>query len=105
MKSKTCIITGANSEIEKAKATRLTRKGHRVILACRNTERAQNAQREIGGDSIVVQLDLSQRASIHTFTDWVRHEIGRVDVLINNAADFDLPRTEQTMTKDGFETI
>jgi NAD(P)-dependent dehydrogenase (short-subunit alcohol dehydrogenase family) len=31
--------------------------------------------------------------------------VGAVDVLINNAADFDLTRTEQTLTRDGFETV
>ena len=32
-------------------------------------------------------------------------ELDGVDVLINNAADFDLSRTEREMTPDGFETI
>lgn len=105
MEPKTCIITGANSGIGKAAATELVRRGHRVILACRNIERAETARREIGGDSLTAPLDLSQRASIQTFTDWVRHELGGVDVLINNAADFDLSRTEREMTRDGFETV
>jgi NAD(P)-dependent dehydrogenase (short-subunit alcohol dehydrogenase family) len=105
MKPKTFIITGANSVIGKAAATQLVHDGHRVVLACRNIERAQNTQREIGGESMAAQLDLSQRASIHAFTDWVRHNVGTVDVLINNAADFDLTRTEQTLTRDGFEIV
>jgi NAD(P)-dependent dehydrogenase (short-subunit alcohol dehydrogenase family) len=105
MKPKTCIITGANAGIGQAAAAKLAQGGHRVILACRDPDRAEAAQRQIGGHSITAQLDLSQRASIHTFTDWIRHEIGEIDVLINNAAIFDLSRTDREMTRDGFETV
>ena len=105
MKPKTCIITGTDSGIGKAAATALARRGHRVVLACRNAERADAARREMGGDTLVAQVDMARRASIHAFTDWVHRELGGIDVLINNAADFDLSRTERKMTQDGFETI
>lgn len=105
METKICIVTGASSGIGKAAAAQLARQGHRVVLACRSTERGETAQRKIGGDSIVAQLDLSSRASIHAFTDWVHHEFSHVDVLINHAADFDLSRTERHLTDDGFETV
>ena len=105
MDTKTVIITGANSGIGKAAATEIARQGHRVILACRNPERANTAQREIGGNTTVAQLDLSRRASIQSFTDWVHRELGSVDVLINNAADFDLSRSVRELTPDGFERI
>ncbi|MEA2068814.1 MAG: SDR family NAD(P)-dependent oxidoreductase, partial [Verrucomicrobiota bacterium] len=105
MKRKTIIITGANSGIGKAAATEIARQGHRAVLACRNPEKAGAVQREIGGDSIVGQVDLSRRASIHAFTDWAHRELDGIDVLINHAADFDLSRTERKMTPDGFETV
>ncbi|MDF7800545.1 SDR family NAD(P)-dependent oxidoreductase [Pontiellaceae bacterium B1224] len=105
MKQKTVIITGANSGIGKAAAKYISAAGHRVIMACRNAERAAQAQIEIGADSIVGELDLASRSSIHQFTDWVHREFDAVDVLINNAADFDLSRTEREMTPDGFERI
>ena len=105
MEPKTCIITGANSGIGKAAAMKIASEGHRVVLACRNHERAIATQREIGSNTWVAELDLSRRSSIHTFTDWVHQELGSVDILINNAADFDLARTTRTLTSDGFETI
>jgi len=105
MKSKTCIVTGASSGIGMAAAKELARQGHRVVLACRNSERAEAAQRAMGGDTLVAQVDMAKRDSIHAFTNWVHRELGEIDVLINNAADFDLSRTEREMTKDGFETI
>ena len=105
MEPKTCIITGANSGIGKAAAARLVKDGHRVILACRNPERAEQTQHEIGGASIAAHLDLSQRASIHTFTDWIHHAVRKVDIIMNNAADFDLSKRQRIMTKDGFERL
>lgn len=105
MQQKTVIITGANSGIGRAAAEQITARGHRVILACRNKERAGAVQREIGKGCSAGQLDLSRRRSIHEFTDWVHREIGAVDVLINNAADFDLSAPAREMTPDGFEKI
>ncbi|VGO16515.1 Acetoacetyl-CoA reductase [Pontiella desulfatans] len=105
MNRKTVIITGANSGIGKAAAQRMAAEGHRIVLACRNPDRAEAAQREIGEDTIVGLVDLSRRASIHAFTDWAHRELGEIDVLINNAADFDLAHKEREMTADGFERI
>lgn len=105
MPVKTVIITGANSGIGKAAAKRIANAGHLVILACRNQKRAEMAQQEIGGDSIVAELDLASRKSIHTFTEWAHREFDQIDALINNAADFDLAKTERIITPDGFERI
>jgi NAD(P)-dependent dehydrogenase (short-subunit alcohol dehydrogenase family) len=105
MKRKTVIITGANAGIGKAAAHAIARLGHRVVLACRNPERAEAAQREIGGNAVAGLVDLARRRSIHAFTDWLHREIGEADVLINNAAHFDLSRTRRETTPDGFETV
>ncbi|WP_372847039.1 SDR family NAD(P)-dependent oxidoreductase [Pontiella sp.] len=105
MKSKTVIITGANSGIGKAAARRIAAQGHRVVLACRNPERALAAAHEIEGDCIVARIDLSSRRSIQDFTDWAHRELDGIDVLINHAADFDLSSGRREMTPDGFERI
>ncbi|MEI6892985.1 MAG: SDR family NAD(P)-dependent oxidoreductase [Pontiella sp.] len=105
MQYKTVIITGANSGIGKAAAKQIADRGHQVILACRNPERAKRAQQEIGGNTHIGPLDLASRQSIHNFTDWIHHTFDSIDVLINNAADFDLSRIDREMTADGFERI
>ncbi|WP_372797402.1 SDR family NAD(P)-dependent oxidoreductase [Pontiella sp.] len=105
MPAKTIIITGANSGIGRAAAARIAGEGHRVILACRSLEKAAAARADIGGNTIAAELDLASRRSIHAFTDWVHQELDQVDVLIHNAADFDLSKTEREMTADGFERI
>ncbi len=105
MERETVIITGANSGVGKAAARQIAARGHRVVLACRDPDRAERARREIGGDCRVAQLDLARRRSVHDFTDWARRALGGVDVVINNAADFDLSQTERELTPDGFEKI
>ncbi len=105
MSAKTILITGANSGTGKAAAKQMVHHGHRVILACRNMEKAEAAQKEIGGNSRIAELDLASRRSVHAFTDWAHQEFEEIDVLINNAADFNLSKKEREMTSDGFERI
>jgi NAD(P)-dependent dehydrogenase (short-subunit alcohol dehydrogenase family) len=105
MKPKTVIITGANSGIGKAAAIKIAQQGHRVVLACRDPEKAAATKKEIGDSALAAEVDLSRRASIHAFTDRIHRELDGVDVIINNAADFDLSRNERKLTPDGFEAI
>lgn len=105
MKQKTVLITGANSGIGKASAAAIAREGHRVILACRNRKKALQAQSEIKGETLIYDLNLASRASIHAFTDQIRQDFDQIDVLINNAADFDITHREREITADGFERI
>ncbi|XP_071849614.1 retinol dehydrogenase 12-like isoform X1 [Apostichopus japonicus] len=87
---KTVIITGGNSGIGKGAAIHLARRGARVILACRNAQKAQEAITEItsctGNQNIVFRkLDLLSFKSVREFADRILQEEERLDVLINNA--------------------
>ena len=105
MPAKTIIITGANSGIGRAAAKLIADAGHRVVLACRTPEKAEQTQAVIGGSTIAASLDLSSRRSIHRFTEWAHGELNQIDVLINHAADFNFLKTDREMTPDGFERI
>jgi retinol dehydrogenase-12 len=91
---KTAIVTGANSGIGFESARALAGMGARVVLACRNEARAQDAKRkileDIGGDAVEVEvLDLGSFDSIRDFLGrWEKRESKRVDILINNAGKF-----------------
>lgn len=105
MKNKTVIITGANCGLGKATAIELAKRGARVILACRNREKAQKALIDIRSESRngvlkVLELDLSSFESIKKFADEFLLSEERLDVLINNAGIFQCPFMK---TKEGFE--
>ncbi|KAM3875394.1 dehydrogenase/reductase SDR family member 13a.3 [Diretmus argenteus] len=90
LKGKTAIVTGSNTGIGKATALDLARRGARVILACRNKEKAEAAvfdiRRETGNNEVVfMQLDLGSLKSVHCFAETFLKTEPRLDLLINNA--------------------
>ncbi|KAL0994183.1 hypothetical protein UPYG_G00118850 [Umbra pygmaea] len=90
MVGKTVIITGGNTGIGKATALELARRGARVILACRNQEKAESAindiKRETGSTVVVfMKLDLGSLKSVRSFTETFLKKEARLDLLINNA--------------------
>ena len=107
---KTCIITGGNAGIGKAAAIQIAREGYRVIIGCRNAERGARALEEIkthsGSRNIeLVQVDLSSLTSIKKAAESIQQKYSVVDVLIHNAADFDISRKVPTTSPDGTESI
>ncbi|XP_036391847.1 dehydrogenase/reductase SDR family member 13-like isoform X1 [Megalops cyprinoides] len=101
-KGKTAIVTGGNTGIGKATAMELARRGARVVLACRNKQRAEAAvfdiRRESGNNEVVyMHLDLASLKSVRSFADTFLKTEPRLDLLINNAGMMGPGRTE-----DGF---
>ena len=110
LKEKTILITGANSGIGKAAAIQLAGLGANVVMACRSMERGSRALDEVKSASSnpnvsLMQLDLSSQDSIRKFTDEFKKSHQRLDVLIHNAANFDLSMKKPVLTADGIETI
>lgn len=102
---KTVIVTGANTGIGKETARDLARRGARVILACRNLEKARLAADDIknstGSDKVLVKhLDLASLKSVRHFAKEIIEEERRLDILINNAGIMWCPHWK---TEDGFE--
>lgn len=105
MTGKTVVITGANTGIGRATATELAKRDARVILACRDIDRANAAVREIRsqtgkGQLVVRKLDLASFQSIRDFAEGILDEESRLDVLVNNAGVYGCPFST---TEDGLE--
>ena len=93
---KTVIITGGNTGIGKETAIDLARRGARVIIACRDADRAEVALQEIvrksGSTNVVYyNLDLASLESVRTFAQCILKEEARLDILINNAGVMQCP--------------
>ena len=80
------LVTGANQGIGFQIAKDLVAHGFTVLVGSRNFERGQTAAKEIGPDAIALQLDVTDQASITAAAERIRKELGRLDVLVNNAA-------------------
>ncbi|XP_022096272.1 retinol dehydrogenase 12-like isoform X2 [Acanthaster planci] len=105
---KTVIVTGANSGIGKVTAQDLARRGARVILACRNLRKAQDAAEEIkartGNSEVVVgHLDLASLQSVREFAKEIIEGEDRLDILINNAGIAVV--SGEPLTEDGFPAL
>ena len=87
---KTVIITGANTGIGKETALDLAKRGARVILACRDLKRANEAAEEVrklsgNGNVVVEKLDLASLESVRSFAEKINKQEEQINILINNA--------------------
>ncbi len=80
------LVTGANQGIGLQIAKDLVAHGLTVLVGSRNLERGEAAAKEVGPDAHALQLDVTDQASIAAAAERVRHDFGRLDVLIQNAA-------------------
>ncbi|AUX19720.1 short-chain dehydrogenase [Sorangium cellulosum] len=82
------LVTGANKGIGLAIARELARRGALVLVGARDPGRGEAAAaqiREEGGDARALALDVTRADSIAAAAARIRAELGRLDVLVNNA--------------------
>jgi NAD(P)-dependent dehydrogenase (short-subunit alcohol dehydrogenase family) len=104
-KGKIAIVTGASSGIGLETARVLALKKATVIQAVRSMDKGRRALNKIKeqnekADIIVMELDLANLKSIREFTEKIKRQYNRLDLLINNAGVMVPPYSK---TKDGFE--
>jgi len=80
------LVTGANQGIGLQIAKDLAAHGFTVLVGSRNLERGEAAAKEVGLDTRALQFDVTDQASITAAAERIRKELGRLDVLVNNAA-------------------
>ena len=83
----------------------MAKRGARVILACRNTEKGEKAvatiKRRSNNENVTFsKLNLASLQSVCEFSARIMKEEPRIDILVNNAG---VMATPYTTTEDGFE--
>ncbi|MER9416296.1 L-iditol 2-dehydrogenase [Mesorhizobium sp. M0306] len=87
---KSALITGSARGIGRAFAEAYMREGATVAIGDINLEAAEKTASEIGRNAYAVKLDVTDLASIDAAVKAVEAKAGGLDILINNAALFDL---------------
>jgi len=85
LNGKVVAITGGARGIGKATAAALVRKGCRVAIGDLDLELAERTAGELGGGTVALPLDVTDRGSFASFLDEAERQLGPLDAVINNA--------------------
>lgn len=105
-KGRVTVITGANTGLGFETAKAMAGTGIKVIMACRNLEKAMAAQRAIlhrhpSADTEIMLIDMTRLDSVREFARSFIAKYNRLDILVNNAGIMIPPYSK---TQEGFES-
>jgi len=97
LENKTALITGAARGIGRNFAAAYIREGAKVVIADIDIARAEKTAEELGPSCSAVQLNVTDVAQVERVVAEVDARTGGIDILVNNAAVFDMaPVTDVT---------
>jgi NADP-dependent 3-hydroxy acid dehydrogenase YdfG len=97
------LITGASSGIGEATARALAAQGAKVAVAARRLERLERLASEIGGEghtALAIQSDITDQKQAIAAVDRTVDELGRLDIVVNNAGQMLLGPIEEAPTEE-----
>jgi D-sorbitol dehydrogenase (acceptor) len=104
LQGKSALVTGAARGIGKAFAQAYVDEGATVAIADIDLDRARETAAELGDSAYAVRMDVTDQASIDQAIDSVVARAGKLDILINNAALFDLAPIVE-ITRESYERL
>lgn len=105
--TRVALVTGANKGIGEAVAAGLARGGFAVVLGARDASRGRAAEARLQEEGLVarfVRLDVDDDASVTAAVHAIERDIGRLDVVVNNAA-LKLERAPSPPSECGLDTV
>ena len=105
---KTVVITGGNSGIGYHACLQLAKIGHKIVMICRNESSAKQNCAKIkmltNNNNVLYHIaDLSDENSVKKIAEELVLKYETIDILINNAADFDLSNKNAQFNVNGIE--
>ena len=100
---KVAIVTGVGAGIGEAIAIRFAEEGARLVLNDISDSAGQATLKKItglGAKAILVAADVSKEADDRRMADSAAQAFGRIDIVVNNAADFTQKSVEAADTRD-----
>jgi NADP-dependent 3-hydroxy acid dehydrogenase YdfG len=97
------LVTGASSGIGEATARALAAEGARVAVAARRLERLERLAEEIGRDghtALAIESDITDQAQAIEAVERTVDELGRLDIVVNNAGQMLLGPIEGAPTEE-----
>ncbi len=97
------LVTGASSGIGEATARALAAQGAKVAVAARRLERLEKLAGEIGGQghtALAIEADITDREQAIAAVDRTVDELGRLDIVVNNAGQMLLGPIEDAPTEE-----
>src|SRR5271155_4720060 len=92
LRGKTALVTGAARRLGRASALALARAGADVAITFRNSAReAQDTVVDLSGLGVrafALRCDVTDEASVRAMMKDAGRELGRIDILVNNAANY-----------------
>jgi 2-dehydro-3-deoxy-D-gluconate 5-dehydrogenase len=85
LNGRVAVVTGGNGGIGLGMAKGLATAGASVVVAARNSEKAQAAMAALGGKGVFIALDVADETSCRAMIDETADRFGRLDILVNNA--------------------
>ena len=87
------LVTGGARRLGRTIALTLAQRRARLVVSYRTASREAHAlveaMQRAGGEALAVRADVSEAADIRRLMDRIRRRFGRLDVLVNSAANFE----------------
>ncbi|MBQ8106633.1 MAG: glucose 1-dehydrogenase [Afipia sp.] len=104
---KIAIVTGGNGGIGLGMALGLARAGAGIVIAGRNKDNSEEAVRDIealGASALAVSVDVTDIASVGAMVEATLAQMGRIDILINNAG-MSVRQPAHALSLDDWQTV
>jgi 3-oxoacyl-[acyl-carrier protein] reductase/pteridine reductase len=103
LRGKTALITGAARRLGRVSALRLAEAGANVAITFLNSageaQRTAADLRSLGVRSVALQCDITDEQSVKSTIGAVVRQLGELDILVNNAANYETVEFEKITLK------